>query len=147
MLNYFSITAKICKCSLQCMAPSLDLYRRHVHPKVHASVPAASSVVVVKEKSDRNCPECAKCTSVRISLMGLLYRNYLEKSMRFLNGIAFYTRSLHSPCTTFSRSAFFIKYSVRSVSPIYPRYLSLRSLPFGTLSSSVRIRIGNSHAQ
>ena len=77
--------------------------------KGHVSVPAVSSVVSIIEKSDRNCPERAECTSVRISLMGLLYRNYLEKSTMILNGITFYVRSLHAPCTTFSRPAFFIK--------------------------------------
>ena len=55
--------------------------------KGHVSVPAVSSVVSIIEKSDRNCPERAECTSVRISLMGLLYRNYLEKSTMILNGI------------------------------------------------------------
>ena len=45
--------------------------------------------VIVKEKSDRNCPERAERTSVRISLMGLLYRNGWKKSSLFLSEITF----------------------------------------------------------
>ena len=76
---------------------------------MHVPVSAASSVVFVIEKSDRNCLELAECTSVRISLMDLLYRIYMEKSMEPMNGITFYVHNRHSVCTIFNLSAFFIK--------------------------------------
>jgi hypothetical protein len=72
------------------LSPSCALAEKKACPlKMHVPVSAVFSIVSIKEKSDRNCPERANRTSVRISLMLLLYRSHVPMSIDFLNEIPF----------------------------------------------------------